>query len=700
MLKRLFIYFFVFVCLVPRDGFSLTLYVSTKGNDFNKGTRESPLASLAGAQEKIRQFKKGHQPENIEVVISGGNYFLKEPLLFIPEDGGANGTSVKYFAEKGSRPIFYGGVVIRGFEKVNDQLWKVYIPQGQNSGWNFEQLFVNDSRATRAQFPNKDFFQPRAVTETVIEPGAVAVGDSAVQKISLLPEQVELFNKMPASDLENAVVTFYHKWDNTRKKILRYSSKDTAFYITGNAMKSWNKIDDETLFTIENVKSGLDAPGEWYLEPTGFLYYVPRLGESVATTTCYAPVTNKFLVIRGSQDGKVENLHFENLSFQVSGYSMPSNGNEPMQAAAPIEATIMVDYATKISFINCEVAHTGTNAIWFRKACSYNKVDHCYLHDLGAGGVKMGEIKISEGNENTTHITVNNNIIRNGGYVFPCAVGVIIFTASDNEVTHNEIADFKYSGVSVGWVWGYGESSSKQNKIDFNHIHHLGWGVLSDMGGVYTLGPSQGTTVSNNVIHHIYSTTYGGWGLYTDEGSTGIVMENNLVYLCKSSAFHQHYGKDNIIRNNIFYNQLKSQLEATRVEPHIGFRFTSNIIYFNKGNLSGIRWDKCNFLSDYNAYWDTRTKNIMVGNQTFSDWQKSGKDKNSVIADPEFADAAHLDFRIKNKGLIDQIKFKSFDYTKAGVYGDPAWKELARFDSNLAKQFDELVEVREKQTRK
>jgi len=692
---KIFLFLIATFLLITTGMAQTMLYISPTGNDSNAGTKESPLASLAGARDKIRVLREDGKQEDIQVIISEGDYFMKEPVLFAPGDAGTGTTSVSYIAEKGAKPVFYGGVEIKGFEKVNDRLWRVYIPEVRWFGWNFEQFFVNDSRAVRAQFPNKDFYQPKAVTETIIEKGEGSTGNLALQKVTLFPEQAALFNKIPAPDLENAVVTFYHNWDNTRKKMIRYSAKDTAFY-TELGKQSWNKVGTKSLFTVENVKAGLDAPGEWYLESsTGYLYYVPKEGEYIATTKCYAPVLAKFLLIKGTKDKKVENLHFENISFRVSGYKMPACGNEPMQAAASIEATVMVNYATKIKFVNCEIAHTGSNAIWFRKACSNCKVEHCYLHDLGAGAIKIGEIKLTEGTENTRNIIVNNNIIRNGGYVFPCAVALVIFSGSDNELTHNEIADFKYSAVSAGWVWGYGESPAKRNKIDFNHIHHLGWGVLSDMGGVYTLGPSEGTTVSNNVIHDIYSYTYGGWGLYTDEGSTGIVMENNLVYSCKSSAFHQHYGKDNIIRNNIFYNQIRAQLEASKVEPHVGFQFTNNIIYYSQGNLTGIRWDKANFLADYNAYWDTRTKDIMVGTQTFKEWQKAGKDQHSIIADPKFVDADHLDFRVRNKSLISKIKFKPFDYTKAGVYGDQEWKDLARFDVNLAKQFDEIVQVHE-----
>src|SRR5678815_5872387 len=191
------------------------------------------------------------------------------------------------------------------------------------------------------------------------------------------------------------------------------------------------------------------------------------------------------------------------------------------------------------------------------------------------------------------------------------------------------------------------------------------------MGEVYTLGPQPGTMVRNNLIHDVSSFTYGGWGLYTDEGSTGILLENNVVYRCKSAGFHQHYGKENVVRNNVFAFNQENQLMRTRPEPHISFIFTNNIVYFDSGNLLGSDWSNDHYVLDRNVYFDTRAgadpSKMKFGKTTFSEWKTRGHDEHSLIADPLFVDAAKCDFRLKSESPALKMGFKQIDLSTVGV---------------------------------
>jgi hypothetical protein len=674
-------------------------YVSPSGNDTNPGTIDQPLATLNGARDRVREYRKSNLADNpLEVIALEGTYFLFQPLNLTAADGGTKDSPLVFKAEEGKRVVFSGGNQISGFEKVNDKLWRAFVPQVANYNSYFEQLYVNGKRAVRAKSPNDGFYSVRNVTETALEKGEGRSPELAVQKVGLDSSDTTSFALFSKQDFEDALIIFYHNWDNTRKRVTCFSKESSSVYIAGEGMEPGNPINNKSRYLVENFKAGLDVPGEWFLDRTGYLYYIPKDGETLQNTSFVVPVLKKFIVIKGDKlSGKrAENIHFENLVFEVAAYHTPNNGNEPAQAAAPVDAVVTLDFANIITFKNCEIAHTGTYGFWFRQACSNCLVDHCYMHDLGAGGVKIGETVIRQKPEEiTNNITIDNNIIRDGGHVFPCAVGIIIFNGSDNKLTHNEIADLRYTGISAGWVWGYAYSPSKRNIIEFNNIHHLGWGELSDMGGVYTLGASEGTTVSNNVVHDVYSFDYGGWGLYTDEGSYGITMENNLVYACKNSGFHQHYGKENIIRNNIFALNIRAQLQATRIEEHRSLYFTNNIIYFNQGTLLSSNWHKFNLVTDYNCYWDTRTREISFS-KSFKEWKNEGKDVHSIIADPLFINPSDYDFHFKNLSVARKINFKPFDYSQAGVYGSGEWKKLAEFDPELSKKFEERVSTLEK----
>jgi 3D (Asp-Asp-Asp) domain-containing protein len=479
----------------------------------------------------------------------------------------------------------------------------------------------------------------------------------------------------------DVVLVAYHKWCITQRYLKSVDFDKSQVVTTGEQLKNYSGWPAGTRFHLENLKSALDEPGEWFLARDGMLYYKPRPGEDIAKAEVIAPVAKKLLIFEGQPEaGKfVERVTLKGLAFQHQDYALPATGYEPYQAAYATEAAVMIDGARNVTIQDCEIGHTGEYAIWFRQGCQNCCIERSLLHDLGAGGVRIGEGRNrSDESSRTHHITVDNNIIRNGGRIHAEAVGVWIGHSADNAVTHNEIADLYYTGISAGWVWGYSGSIAKRNNISFNRVHHLGWAVLSDMGGIYTLGASEGTVIANNIFHDIYAYSYGGWGLYTDEGSTGIVLENNLVYNTKTGSFHQHYGKENIVRNNILAFSKLHQLQATRVEEHLSFTFEKNIVYWETGPLLAGPWTKVRINMDNNCYWNAAGGEVTFAGLSLDQWrQQQNHDQHSVIADPGFVDAMNLDFHLKGDSPAIKIGFAPFDYGKAGVYGDPAWVKKA-----------------------
>jgi len=658
-----------------------TFYVSPDGNDDWSGgmsqpaadKSDGPLATLTGARDKIRKLKSaGPLAEPVEVVIADGVYSMRQSLLLTEADGGTDTCPVTYTAAQGASPIFSGGKRITGFTSDPNGLWTVRIPEVAEGKWYFEQLFVNGRRAQRASTPSEGYFKIAATQEKVLDPKA----KRAEQTVTAYPNDLNTLFGLSERELKDVNFMVYHKWDNSRRFIDAVDRKSNTIRVSGRKMKSHNSWTKDRRYRLENYRTALDAPGEWFLARDGMLYYKPLDGGQIDSVEVIAPVLDRFIHIRGEKT-PVRHIRFNGLNFCYAQTLSGPQGFGPQQAAAPIEGVLMADYAEHIRIENCSVEHIDRYAIWFRRGCRHNTVRKCLIHDFGAGGVRFGDMRMPDKEpDQTGHNICDNNIIYSGGHIYPCAVGVWIGHSGDNQVTHNEIGDLRYTGISVGWRWGYAASPAKNNTIDYNTIHHIGQGVLSDMGGVYTLGPSEGTTVSNNVICDVYSYGYGGWGLYTDEGSTGITMENNLVYNVKTGGFHQHYGKDNVIRNNILAFSQKWQVQASRVEEHRSFRFENNIVYYKQGGCLEGPWDRVDIEMDNNCYWNTAGQVDFLG-KTLDQWQSLGRDKNSIIADPKFKNPAVYDFRLSADSPALKIGFKPFDYTQAGVYGDAAWVKKA-----------------------
>ena len=195
------------------------------------------------------------------------------------------------------------------------------------------------------------------------------------------------------------------------------------------------------------------------------------------------------------------------------------------------------------------------------------------------------------------------------------------------------------------------------------------------MGGIYTLGVSPGTILRGNHLHDIIShpRLYGGWGLYTDEGSSEILLENNLVYNTRTGGFHQHYGRDNRVVNNIFAYSHGPQIIRSREEDHNSFCFERNIVFYNNGSLLGSTWKNGNWVMNNNCYWDTSGAKATFAGRSSDEWRAEGHDSNSIVADPRFESPQYGNFSLAADSPARDIGFLPFDISKAGLYGEPEW---------------------------
>jgi hypothetical protein len=521
------------------SGIQAELYVDpVNGTDTNDGTFAAPFKTLAAARDAVRSINSV-MTGDIVVYLREGTYRLDETLHLGVADSGSRSFKVDYRAYPGESPVVSGGTIIAGWS-LHDAPSGIYrAPVGS---LDTRQLYVNGERAIRAR---SEHGLPNA---TVSSTGH----STAMTEIAGWgnPDDIELVYK--------------ERWTTPRFSVDSIQLVGSAAEIVMD-QPGWSYGLDKgstapTLpWFIENAYELLDKPGEWYLDKSdGYIYYMPRVGENMATAVAVVPVLTELLVIAGdSVDEIVHDVAFRGIEFAEAGWLRPSTdvGHPDIQAnyirepALPghahkheliPDAAVAVRAGHLIEFERNVFTRMGSTGLNVLQGSQNMTIRGNEFHDISGSAIQIGEVDMNVlDNRNPSdpkhllqNIAVDNNYIHHIGVEYMSGVGVSAAYPDGLRIVNNEFWQLPYSAIHIGWGWEIFErNATRNNVIAYNYIHEV-MQVLHDGGAIYTVGRSFGpgseSFIHDNYISHVKH--YHG-AIYLDQGSSDWRVNDNVVRL-------------------------------------------------------------------------------------------------------------------------------------------------------------------------
>jgi parallel beta-helix repeat protein len=631
-----------------------TVYVSTVGNDKwtgelatpNEKATDGPFKSIQRAQQHVRDLRSSEKLFKTNVVVNmlPGVYTLQQPLQFTPDDSG-DSSKAQVIYQKYITPQIQGDAIISScipienkwssYQRGNITYYHTTLPQVASGGYYPNTLFINDQRRPRARSPTYQ----RGPTQ------------GSISYIEYYGDDIKQYK-----NLQDANIILYHSWTASVHYIKSIDVNNRNVTLQNLMFQPASNFDYDPgshRYYVENVIEELDQQGEWYLNRVnGELTYIPYEGEDINSLNACYPTTIEMLKIIGDFDRSkfVEHMQFQGLSFRHTDWYLNKSAVSDFQAAAWINTSaIYIRDARNIDFSNNDVQHHGYYGIHVERGCQDITLSKNYVNDLGAGGVRVGETTTTK--YTTQRVNVIDNKITNGGNVFKEGVGILIHRTSYNIVSGNTVSYFRYTGINVGWSWDYTPADGAyKNQIIDNRIDHIGMHELNDLGGIYTLGYSNGTIIGGNTITNVYGYAFADWGIYLDQATTAILVRKNHISQTGSAGFNFHFGADNLVTENTILtsNTVDASITIGDAEPHLGFKFVGNTVNHNSEKpliaqnlkFGGRYVSRANFVFDNNTYINGDSANpfkvkLLVPHEStffFDWWQKNyTQDVHSIV---------------------------------------------------------------------
>lgn len=633
----------------PQNGDPIFIYVDPLGDDDNDGMSPKnvlsgggPLASPAAA---LRLLSNTNSLSTRVVLLAPGVYELSETLRFTGANSGSVSSPV-IWRGMGPGVIFSGGCQLSGWQIGHHRglpSWTLVLPEVAQGLWNFTQLWASGNRRPRPRLPKSGYFRFT---------GTAGHGDSGFRwhagprRAEFRQGDLHHFEQLAEIRLITVQLWMdcHHVLTNVDEDLHEVDFKTASIS---------SLIDESGLgarYWLENVYESLCTPGEWYLNRlTGQLTYLPMPGEDPSSAKIVAPRLDCLLDIMPNDEAPVGHLTFENVTFAHQEWARSPDNPGAVQAASDVPGALRVSRSDHVDFRNCTFTHVAGYALQIANGSQCVTVAGCKFHDLGGGGVRVDhevhlqtdpalgmEVKPDPRWLRRSNTTIHDSLIFDAGKIFRGSAGIWIGNAGGCRIFRNELYNLSWVGISSGWSWGYGPTRTVGNRIELNHIHHLNLDRLfSDLAGIYTLGSHPGGRICCNHIHHIARFHYSGSGIYTDEGSSHMVINGNLIHDTEGHPFFINYARFLTISDNHFISCSREAIYPGKVELTFGNLFTHNLIEWAQGELSSnIPWLPHAVLAVDNQLWPGDARQVSWPRGSLAAEQSAGQWLNTTIAQP------------------------------------------------------------------
>ena len=513
--------------------------------------------TFASLSEAIDRLEHDDSNDDATISLRGGTHYVNETLRLRSH---ARKLDIRAH-DPSQRALISGGVTITGWQQ-NGSRWRARLPEALNTQ-RYLQLFANDTRRLMAR------------SSTLIYDTMSFDGLRVQYKTGQIPGNLH--------NPQDIFAVVYEIWDAGKHTIVAQNSTNRTLSLSkkvyfANATE-FNRSWSGSRFYLENVREFL-TPGRFYHDRVeGMIVYMPAPGEDPQSMVFVVPAVTELISSDGANDLSFTNIDFAFTSTDIRNCLAASCADQ--EDLFESTAALHFKMGREIHLINVSVRHVGGNGVWF-DGCNDSSLTQSVVQDAGANGVVIGgvctgsfidgvcnatEPHTYDGQPNwprrpdgtfdywwghiSTRIFIIDSVIADGGVLFQAAQGISILQADSVIVEHNDIHDFHFNGIGIGYSMGYCSSGSGNHSVRFNHVWNIG-NDLDEVNCIYNLGESHGTVIDSNLCHDVISYQHGSSGIGLDAGSQGIRVSNNVVHRTKCLSLWLHYGTDIIIENNLF----------------------------------------------------------------------------------------------------------------------------------------------------